>query len=147
MTASILIKSALLGAFCLYVLLYGSLDLEVKWTWWLSEPFDAITLVVISPILEEWVFRGWLFDVLKRWIKDSSSSFAWSTSPISLQNILSTLCFCTLHALMRDPMTGLLVFGPSLLLGFIRDRGASLWALIGIHGFWNFGWFLLFPPS
>ena len=146
MTASLLTKSALMGAFCFYLVLSLSLELRPDLAWLVRQPLNALVLIVISPALEEWIFRGWFFDLVRE-SKFSRVNVRKETRWVSNHNAISTIFFCALHGLMREPLTGLLVLAPSLLLGMMRDRQVSLPALMGIHGTWNFGWFLFFPPD
>jgi membrane protease YdiL (CAAX protease family) len=146
MTASFLTKSALMGAFCFYLVLSLSLEIRPDLAWLVRQPLNALVLIVISPALEEWIFRGWIFD----WVRESKfgrATVGQDTRWVSNHNVISTVCFCALHGVLREPLTGLLVLAPSLLLGAMRDRQVSLPVLMGIHGTWNFGWFLFFPPD
>ena len=146
MTASLLTKSALMGAF----LFLGALSVYEGAVpdlgWWLEEPLLGLTLVVIAPILEEWTFRGWLFDTLRAYFDRHDWLTLAQFSVISLHNFATSGLFVGLHIVMRDLQTGLLVLIPSLALGLLRDRGASLVSLMGIHGLWNLGWFAIYSP-
>ena len=146
MTASLLTKSALMGAF----LFLGALSVYEGAVpdlgWWLEEPLLGLTLVVIAPILEEWTFRGWLFDTLRAYFDRRDWLTVAQFSVISLHNFATSGLFVGLHIVMRDLQTGLLVLIPSLALGLLRDRGASLVSLMSIHGLWNLGWFSIYSP-
>jgi membrane protease YdiL (CAAX protease family) len=147
MTASLLTKSALMGAF----LFLGALSVYEgavpDLSWWLEAPLLGLTLVVIAPVLEEWTFRGWLFDTLRAHFDGHDWSSMTQFSVISLHNLTTSALFVGLHIVMRDVQTGLLVLLPSLVLGLLRDRGVSLVSLMGIHGLWNFGWFAIYSPG
>ena len=147
MTASLLIKSALMGAF----LFLGALSVYEGAVpdlgWWLEAPLLGLTLVLIAPILEEWTFRGWLFDTLRAHFQRHDWSSMAQFSVISLHNLATSGLFVGLHIVMRDVQTGLLVLLPSLVLGLLRDRGAPLMWLMSIHGLWNFGWFAIYSPG
>jgi len=147
MTPSTLVKSALWGAFCFYLVLFFGFDLQPDLLWWLKQPLNGLVLIIISPAIEEWIFRGWLFDLFRSRFDRSPQFLSLVGRAFSVQNLMTTLCFCLLHSLMREPVTGLLVLVPSLLLGMLRDREVSLAALIAIHGAWNFGWFCFFYPT
>jgi membrane protease YdiL (CAAX protease family) len=139
-------KSALLGAFCFYLVLFFGFDIQPDLLWWLRQPLNAMVLIIVSPALEEWIFRGWLFDLVRNWSQTLKQELL-SERLLSIQNAVTTSCFCALHSVLRDPLTGLLVLGPSLLLGFMRDRQVSLPVLMMIHGVWNAGWFFFYPPG
>ena len=57
MTASLLTKSALMGAFLFLGLLSVYEGAVPDLSWWLEAPLLGLTLVVIAPVLEEWTFR------------------------------------------------------------------------------------------
>ena len=147
MTASLLTKSALMGAF----LFLGALSVYEgavpDLSWWQKAPLLGLTLVVIAPVLEEWTFRGWLFDTLRAYFNHHDWASMAQLSVISLHNLTTSALFVGLHIAMRDVQTGLLVLLPSLVLGLLRDRGVSLVSLMGIHGLWNFGWFPIYSPG
>ena len=147
MTASLLTKSALMGAF----LFLGALSVYEGAMpdigWWLEAPLLGLTLVVVAPILEEWTFRGWLFDTLRAHFERHDWSSMAQFSVISLHNLATSGLFVGLHIVMRDVQTGLLVLLPSLVLGLLRDRGVPLMWLMSIHGLWNLGWFAIYSPG
>ena len=109
--------------------------------------FTWLTLVVIAPVLEEWTFRGWLFDTLRIYFNRHHWASTAQFSVISLHNLTTSALFVGLHILMRDVQTCLLVLLPSLVLGSLRDRRVSLVSLMGIHGLWNLGWFAIYSPG
>jgi membrane protease YdiL (CAAX protease family) len=116
-------------------------------SWWLEAPLLGLTLVVIAPVLEEWTFRGWLFDTFRTYFNRHDWASIAQLSVISLHNLTTSVLFVGLHIVMRDVQTGLLVLLPSLVLGLLRDRGASLMSVMSIHGLWNFGWFAIYSPG
>ena len=147
MTASLLTKSALMGAFLFLGVLSVYEGAVPDLGWWLEAPLLGLTLVVVAPILEEWTFRGWLFDTLRIYFNRHDWASMAQFSVISLHNLTTSALFVGLHMLMRDVQTGLLVLLPSLFLGLLRDRRVSLVSLMGIHGLWNLGWFSIYSPG
>jgi len=147
MTASLLTKSALMGAFLFLGALSVYKGAMPDLGWWVEAPFLGLTLVVIAPILEEWTFRGWLFDTLRAYLNRHEWASMAQLSVISLHNLTTSALFVGLHIVMRDFQTGLLVLLPSLVLGLLRDRGVSLVSLMSIHGLWNLGWFAIYSPG
>ena len=146
MTASLLTKSALMGAFLVLGALSVYKGAMPDLGWWVEAPFLGLTLVVIAPILEEWTFRGWLFDTLRAYFSRHDWAPKAQFSVVSFHNLTTSALFVGLHIVMRDVQTGLLVLLPSLVLGLLRDRGVSLVSLMGIHGLWNLGWFSIYSP-
>jgi membrane protease YdiL (CAAX protease family) len=146
MTASLLTKSALMGAFLFLGALSVYKGAMPDLGWWLEAPLLGLTLVVIAPVLEEWTFRGWLFDTLRAYFERHDWA-SMAHSVVSLHNLATSGLFVGLHIVMRDVQTGLLVLLPSLVLGLLRDRRVSLMSLMGIHGLWNFGWFAIYSPA
>ena len=147
MTASLLTKSALMGAFLFLGALSVYKGAMPDLGWWVEAPFLGLTLVVIAPILEEWTFRGWLFDTLRAYFSRHDWAPKAQFSVVSFHNLTTSALFVGLHIVMRDVQTGLLVLLPSLVLGLLRDRGVSLVSLMGIHGLWNFGWSAIYSPG
>ena len=88
----------------------------------LSEPLilGVITTIVIAPILEEFIFRGFLFSQLRitlgNWGAISLSSLAWTS--LHFQYELKILFV-------------LFVFG--LFLGFLRWKYNSLFLVMALH--------------
>jgi len=112
-------------------------------TWIIEAPLLFLSLILIRPILEELVFRGLLQD----WLMHKT----WGHQKIyllSYANIATSSIFTCLHFFAHSPWMALLVFAPSLLFGYFRDRYNG-WLLpsIMLHCFYNAGYFLLYKPS
>lgn len=88
-----------------------------------------LSLVVIPPIVEETVFRGFLFGGLR-----SKLTFVWATT-------ITSVLFAAPHLLGSN--SGLLwiaaidTFVLSLVLCYAREKTGALWACIGIHAIKN----------
>lgn len=88
-----------------------------------------LSLVVIPPIVEELVFRGFLFGGLR-----TKLSLVWAT-------LLTSLLFAVPHLFATSD--GLLwiaavdTFVLSLVLCYVREKTGALWASIGIHAIKN----------
>ena len=106
--------------------------------WPLDDPKTFLILAVTYPILEEIVFRGLIQDALKNLLP------AKHLGPLSLPNLATSLLFGGLHALLRSGITGIMVFWPSLIFGYFKERSGGLGVPIGLHIFYNSGFFLLF---
>ncbi|HJQ08943.1 MAG TPA: CPBP family intramembrane glutamic endopeptidase [Candidatus Saccharimonadales bacterium] len=96
-----------------------------------------ISLVVLPPVVEETLFRGFLFGGLRRRLP-----FWWAT-------LLTSILFAAPHLLASSEgllwVAGLDTFILSLFLCYIREKTGSLWACIGLHAIKNgFAFMLLF---
>jgi len=109
-----------------------------QWTWPLAAPADYLLPVLFYPVLEEIVFRGLLQELAQEYISRRT------LGPISLANLLTSLVFTGFHFLNHAPLWAALVFFPSLVFGFFKDRYGTLTAPILLHGFYNAGFLLLF---
>lgn len=99
----------------------------------------AIFLCIVVPLLEEFVFRGYLFGLLRRNI-----SFLATTIVVSLLFATLHLLFDTSSSLtIKQFNVALDVFVLSLFLSYLRERTNSIWAGVGLHGLKNFIAFLL----
>ncbi len=110
---------------------------------WLRAPAGAwgwFSLVLLMPLLEEWVFRGLLQTQLLHVTAVNGQPRRWG--PISWANGLTTLAFVALHLVAQPPAWALAVALPSLVLGHLRERLHSVWAAIGVHVAYNAGFAL-----
>jgi len=95
--------------------------------------------VLVYPILEEIVFRGWLQGALL--IK--GRPYVKSILGISLANLITSVIFAALHLVYQDYIWALLIVFPSLVFGYFRDRYQKILPSIIIHSFYNCGFILL----
>ena len=93
-------------------------------------------LVVLYPIVEEIVFRGFIQPFLAKRLSQRWSVF-------SLANVLTSLLFVAVHLINHPPLWALAVFGPSLVFGYSQERYNHLVAPIILHCSYNAGYFLL----
>lgn len=98
-----------------------------------------LSLIVIYPVLEEIVFRG----ALQGWLL-GLQPFKQRLTGISLANLLTSVLFTGLHFFNHSPLWAALVFVPSLVFGWARDRFDSIAPAIALHVFYNAGFLLLF---
>lgn len=84
-----------------------------------------ISLVILPPIVEETIFRGFLFTGLRKKL-----NFAFAA-------ILTSLLFGSLHLLASSSgplwIAGIDTFAMSLVLCYLREKTGVLWASIAIH--------------
>ena len=123
---------------------YWQLDLVPTLVWVKQDWALFIVLCLASPLLEEYVFRGWIYEAARQhWPS------AWPTQAsisISTANLVTSGFFVVAHTLLREPLVGVMVLIPSLYLGLLRDRYNKVSICIGTHAFWNIGWFSFFSP-
>jgi len=110
----------------------------------LSKPGHFLMLAGGYPVLEEIVFRGVLQGYLRR-----SSWGMHRMGPLTIANILSSFVFTSLHFLSHPPLAAMLVFAPSLVFGYFRDRTDEdrthgMGAPVILHVWYNTGYFLIF---
>jgi membrane protease YdiL (CAAX protease family) len=84
----------------------------------------ALVIVVLAPLFEETIFRGFLLPSLTR------------NLPVAGAVVVSGLVFALAHLSVAD-LLPLTVLG--ILLGFVYTRERGLWAPIVLHGLWNGG--------
>jgi membrane protease YdiL (CAAX protease family) len=111
---------------------------EVDAAWPLREPLRFVYPALLYPVVEEWVFRGLVQDVCHRRLRP------WRLGPLSHANILTSLLFTALHFINHPPLAAALVFIPSLVFGFFKDRTGQLGAPVALHIFYNSGYFWIF---
>ncbi len=103
------------------------------WTLW-----DYALALTVYPYLEEWVFRGGMQSYFTQRNGDNPGIHYG----FSLSNIVTSLSFSMAHCMTRGIGTACLVFFPSLLLGWCRDRGLSMVGCITVHSLANMVYFL-----
>ena len=143
--AQYLIWGALIGALLLWLALAVFFRIYPTLDWIFSDFGLFVAVCFLSPILEEYVFRGLVYDYVER-----RSQWHWpshSVLNISVANLVSSMLFVIMHGLFRGFGTALLVIVPSLYLGILKRQTSGLGACMIVHGIWNLGWFSLFPPE
>ena len=137
--ASALLRGLLIAAFLLalitLILLRGS------WAHWLGEwslgrSMNALALLFGVGVVEELLFRGWLWRELQ--MIGSASAMGSQALIFSLVHTRFNLGFWPMLSLL----IGLMLLGLCLALQRRLD-GGSLWGCIGLHGGLVAGWFLL----
>lgn len=125
---------ALLAAVPVWVLL-GALvgpAMRVPLGWW-----AWLSLVAVQPLLEELVFRGVLQGLALETLARQGRPLRWG--PLTLANALVSLGFVLLHLRAQPLAWALAVLGPSLLLGWLRERYTSVWPSVLVHAVYNAG--------
>mgnify|MGYP001820986360 CR=1 FL=1 len=125
------------GPLC-WLVIYLLFRAQPQWGWPLTAPLQFLLPALIYPVLEEIVFRGLLQERVREHI--SQRTFG----PLSVANLLTSVVFTGLHFLYHLPLWAALVFFPSLVFGFFKDRTRGLGAPIILHIFYNAGFLWLF---
>jgi len=108
----------------------GSITLRQVLSW------NFLSLTVWQPFCEELLFRGFLQGQL--------SQLAWgqrSWHSLTVANVIASLLFMLGHWWRHPPLWALTVLVPSLLLGYVRERHASIFPCVALHGCYNAGYF------
>lgn len=106
---------------------------------WLAprvRPTELLLWLLVYPPLEEYVFRG----LIQPWIGRHLSA---QRHGLTAANGLTSLLFALTHLAGRglQPLNAV-VFFPSLVFGFFRDRHNGIAGPLGLHMGWNFAFFL-----
>lgn len=129
---------ALLAGPACWLVLYFIQQPVIHWDWPLSYPWRYFLPVLFYPVVEEIVFRGLLQELAHEYI---SQRFL---GPLSIANLLTSCLFTGLHFFYHAPLWAALVFFPSLVFGFFKDRSGRLAGPILMHSFYNAGFLWLF---
>jgi CAAX protease family protein len=121
-----------------WVVLCLILQPAVQWEWPLLLPWQFLLPVLVYPVAEEVVFRGLIQELLHEYLGSGR------LGPLSVANLLTSCLFTGLHFLHHPPLWAALVFFPSLVFGFFKERTAALTASIILHAFYNAGFIWLF---
>lgn len=123
----------------MFWLLYGYFFQPFTYNYSLFELEKFVPAIILYPLVEEIVFRGWLQGGLL-----GRAKFSKRWARISLANVTSSLLFALLHALYQPFLWALLIFIPSLVFGYFRERHSSLYPCIALHALYNLGFLYLF---
>ena len=110
----------------------------VQWAWPVVLPWQYLLPVVVYPVAEEIVFRGLIQELLQEYLGGGR------LGPLTVANLLTSCLFTGLHFIYHPPLWAALVFFPSLVFGFFKERSGTLAAPIALHVFYNAGFIWLF---
>ena len=136
-----LFLAALLAGVVTWLLLYFLQQPIIQWNWPLVRPWQFLSVVLLYPIVEEIAFRGLLQELLRDHVSRRS------LGPLTIANLLTSVLFAGLHFIYHAPLWAALVFFPSLVFGFFKDRTNRLLAPVILHVFYNAGYFWFFSPQ
>jgi len=86
-------------------------------------------IVVLAPLMEEFLFRG----LLQSWLKKGLNT----TSSIGISALVFSLFHYSTHQGVSNVTLLTCLFLLGCLLGFLFEKQRSLWAPIGLHGIFN----------
>ncbi|MGD8925859.1 MAG: JDVT-CTERM system glutamic-type intramembrane protease [Thioalkalispiraceae bacterium] len=97
---------------------------------------QLLMVLLIYPVLEEIVFRGLVLEFVSRHVH---ARFGL----LSGANLLTSVLFVAAHLIYNAWAWALLVFFPSLVFGYLKERHQSLISPVVMHSFYNLGfvWF------
>ena len=101
----------------------------------LSLWFVQVTL--IWPVAEELIFRG----VIQGWLMERMP--AGKTAILTRANLMTSVLFAAAHLVYHSGLHASLVFFPSLVFGYFRERYDGVWAPIALHVGYNACWFVI----
>ena len=96
--------------------------------------------VILYPIIEELAFRGFI----QTWLLESSFWKSSVISKISRANVLTSVLFAALHLINQPLIWAVLIFFPSLVFGYLRERYDAVTPSILVHSWYNFGFLCLY---
>ena len=98
-----------------------------------------LSLIFLYPILEEVVFRGFLQGefLAKDWFRKRILFLSYA-------NLITSVLFVLFHLINYAPVWAIMVFFPSLIFGYFRERYHSIAPSILLHVYYNAGFALLF---
>ena len=105
---------------------------------WPEDWTTYLLIVLLYPVVEEIIFRGFLQEWL--WRRTRGRLLL---GPLSVANIMAATAFAAAHLVVHAPTHALAVLLPGLVFGFFRDRYGSILPGALLHCFYNAGWFLL----
>ena len=98
--------------------------------------------VVAYPILEEIVFRGAIQSTLLKYPGLTKTAIG-----ISAACLITSVVFAAAHLLRQPPLWAALIFLPSLVFGWARDRHKTLFSPIALHMSYNAGFIGFFQTG
>ena len=102
-------------------------------------PASLATLLVLSPVVEEIVFRAGLQEALLRRAGTAAARRTWPA------NAITALAFATAHLLLRPGITAALTLLPALACGHLYAQRRQIAPCIALHALFNAAWLLGAP--
>jgi len=96
--------------------------------------------VILYPVIEELAFRGFV----QTWLLEKPFWKSMLIAKISKANVLTSVVFAALHLINQPLIWAALIFFPSLVFGYLRERYDAVTPSILVHGWYNLGFLCLF---
>jgi len=117
---------------------YGLLIEPLSFSNVIMEPKLFLFSILLYPIVEELVFRGLVQEFFLGYVFLQKQVLG-----LSQANIITSILFAIFHLLNHEWFWALLIFFPSLVFGYFKDRHQSVLPCILLHSIYNLG-FLTF---
>lgn len=98
-----------------------------------------LTSVILYPIIEELAFRGFI----QTWLLEKSIFRNKPLPQISYANLVTSFLFASFHLFNQPPIWAALIFAPSLVFGYLRERYDAVTPSIIVHAWYNLGFLML----
>ncbi len=97
-----------------------------------TDPWRLLAVLLLYPVVEEWLFRGVLQGELLR-----RPGLRRKHLGMSRANLVTSLLFAATHLVYQPPLWALAVVVPSLVFGHFRERYGNLRLPIALHVLFN----------
>ncbi len=98
----------------------------------LSDYTLLFLILLVYPIIEELAFRGVIQEYIASKIQTGDILFVLSPA-----NVVTSILFSGIHLVHYPAYWALLVFFPSLIFGYFKDRYGCILPSIGLHIIYN----------
>ena len=132
---------AIAGALIFWLILYFYFKPPTDLGWPLRDPLRYLYPVLLYPIVEELIFRGFV----QEFVQERFTARRLGT--LTYANLITSALFAGLHLINHPPLWAIGVFIPSLIFGFFKDRTGKLTAPMLLHIFYNGGYLLIFSAQ
>jgi len=121
--------------FCLlYISIFAHKAEDIYWLFHDIKSF--FFLIFLYPLIEELTFRGIIQEYIAK--KTKQQSFFLH---LSVANLLTSLLFVLIHFVHHAPIWAILVFFPSLVFGYFKEKFDNVIPSIILHMFYNLSFF------
>lgn len=105
--------------------------------WLLHDWRSFVWLILFYPVTEEIIFRGFIQEYLYK------KTYGKYLLPyiVSFANIITSILFVLIHLVHHSPVWAVLVFFPSLVFGYFKEKFSSVLPSILLHSVYNFACF------
>ena len=100
--------------------------------WLLNDLKSSFFLIFLYPVIEELTFRG----IIQEYIGQKTEQYGYFLG-ISLANLLTSILFVLMHLVYHTPIWAILIFLPSLVFGYFKEKYGKTTPSIILHIFYN----------